>query len=174
VSRPAGRDTREVRTRRPPASAASALLGLGLALGLVGCREAKPSRDALHEAFRDDALTALEARGHAVFVARCATCHGPEGAGDGQNASNLSPQPPDFRVSLAKLTPVDRRKVVESGTAALGRSPLCPPWGRTLVPEEKDALAAWLDAVARRPPPADEAPDPQAWRKRRRSSRERP
>jgi mono/diheme cytochrome c family protein len=97
----------------------------------------------------DDALSAQEARGHRVFLQRCATCHGPQGRGDGQNAYNLMPPPPDFQESLAKL-PVDvRRRIVEGGTASVGRSSLCPPWGRSLGPDDVDAVLAWLKAAAR-------------------------
>jgi mono/diheme cytochrome c family protein len=118
---------------------------------LVACRvpAAPAGKDAVQEAFREDGLTAEEAHGHRVFVQRCATCHGPEGHGDGQNAYNLRPPPPDFEVSLARLSAVDRRRVIESGTAALGRSPLCPPGGRSLSADDVEALLAWLDVVAR-------------------------
>jgi len=117
---------------------------------LAGCRAAPPpARDAVQEAFKDDALSAREARGHRIFRQRCATCHGPEGRGDGQNAYNLQPPPPDFQESLPKLSAEDRRKVVEGGTAALGRSASCPPWGRSLGPDDVDAVLAWLEAVSR-------------------------
>ncbi len=130
------------------------------------CRlSSRTPRNAVQEAFKEDALTAQQARGHRVFLQRCSTCHGPQGRGDGQNAYNLQPPPPDFQESLAKLPVADRRKVVESGTAALGRSPLCPPWGRTLGPDDVDAVVAWLDAAAR--PTAGESPaGPRArWRR---------
>ena len=117
---------------------------------LVACRAPAPAgKDAVQEAFREDGLTAREAQGHRVFVQRCATCHGPEGRGDGQNAFNLRPPPPDFQESLARLSVADRRRVIEGGTAALGRSPLCPPGGRSLSPDDADALLAWLDTAAR-------------------------
>jgi len=117
---------------------------------LPGCRrEPAPGKDAVQEAFKDDALDAREARGHRVFLRRCATCHGPQGRGDGQNAYNLLPPPPDFQESLAKLPVSDRRRVIEGGTAALGRSPLCPAWGRSLDPDDVDALLAWLETAAR-------------------------
>lgn len=140
---------------RPRLLAVSVLL-------VAGCRApAPPAKDALQEAFRDDALTAREARGHRVFLQRCATCHGPQGRGDGQNAYNLQPPPPDFQESLPKLSPADRRKVVEGGTAALGRSPLCPAWGRSLGPDDADAVLAWLE-VASRPKPAEPEASPRA------------
>ncbi len=141
-------------------------LALGL-LALIACQRgpAAPPKDALQDAFRDDALTAVQARGHSLFRERCATCHGPQGRGDGQNAYNLDPPPPDFQQSLAKLSAADRRIVIVSGTEALGRSPLCPPWGRSLSPDEVDALLAWLE-VAARPAPAEETPS--RWQRRRR------
>jgi mono/diheme cytochrome c family protein len=142
------------------------LVALSLLLAAACRAPSKPPKDAIQDAFKDDALTAQQARGHRVFLQRCATCHGPQGRGDGQNAYNLQPPPPDFQESLAKLTPADRRKVVESGTAALGRSPLCPPWGRTLGPDDLDAVVAWLD-VASRPSPGESEAQPRArWRRR--------
>ena len=121
---------------------------------MAGCRATPaPGKDALQEAFRDDALTSQEARGHRAFLQRCATCHGPQGRGDGQNAYNLQPPPPDFQESLPRLSVADRRKVIVGGTAALGRSPLCPPWGRSLGPDDVAAVLAWLDVAARPQPP---------------------
>ena len=133
----------------------TAAAGLALALGCSRGPAPEP-KDALQEAFRDDGLSAVEALGHRVFVARCATCHGAEGHGDGQNAYNLDPPPPDFQESLAKLPAADRRKIVEGGTAALGRSPLCPPYGRSLSADEIDAVVAWLDVASRRPSPEND------------------
>jgi len=132
-----------------------ALAVAGLALATACQRDAAPSpRDALQEAFRENGLTAVEAQGHRLFVARCATCHGMQGHGDGQNAYNLAPPPPDFQESLARLPVADRRRVVEGGTAAIGRSSLCPPYGRSLSADDVDALVAWLDVAARAPEPA--------------------
>lgn len=126
-----------------------------LLLLLAACRGAAPAgKDALQAAFKDDALSARAARGHRVFLQRCATCHGPQGRGDGQNSYNLQPPPPDFQESLAKLPVGDRRRVIEGGTASLGRSALCPAWGRSLDPDDVESLLAWLD-VAARPAPAE-------------------
>jgi mono/diheme cytochrome c family protein len=146
----------------------AALVLLAL-LGPAACRRApEPARDAVQEGFRDGSLTAREARGKRVFAERCATCHGREGRGDGQNAYNLRPPPPDFSVSLAKLPPADRRRVIEGGTAALGRSSLCPPWGRTLDASDTEALLAYLDVLARLPKPEAQAPASGGWRTRTR------
>jgi mono/diheme cytochrome c family protein len=133
----------------------------GALLLLAACQPPRPAgKDAVQEAFREGVLTAREARGHRVFLKRCATCHGPEGRGDGQNAYNLEPPPPDLRESLAKLSPADRRKVVEGGTAALGRSAMCPPRGRSMGPDDVDAVLAWLEAASRpaTPGPTERTP----------------
>ncbi len=147
-----------------PATVAAVLLSAACGRGAGA-----PPRDALQEAFREDGLSAAEAEGKALFAARCATCHGGEGHGDGQNAYNLSPAPPDFAQSLAKVPPADRRRIVEAGTAAVGRSPLCPPNGRALRAEEVDAVVAWLAVAARPAAPGAEEPAPRSWRPRRRS-----
>jgi hypothetical protein len=39
---------------------------------------------------------ALMARGRAVYASTCATCHGPEGKGDGPGAKGLTPKPRNF------------------------------------------------------------------------------
>lgn len=138
---------------------------LGL-LSLVACGPRVPSgRDAMEEALRDGTLTASEARGKRLFAARCAACHGASGRGDGPNASRLSPVPPDMSQTLSTLPAADRRRIVVEGTAAVGRSALCPPHGATLRREEVDALMAWLEVAAR--PVAGDA-EPPAPRRRRR------
>jgi mono/diheme cytochrome c family protein len=136
-------------------TAAVASVALGLSSAAPSCRRVPPpARDALQDAFLEDGLSAVEASGHRVFVQRCATCHGARGRGDGQNAYNLDPPPPDFQESLGKLTASERRKVVEQGTASVGRSPQCPPWGRSLSADELDAVVAWLGVASRPDAPA--------------------
>ena len=121
----------------------------------------------MQEAFREGELSARESQGRRVFVQRCATCHGPQGRGDGQNAYNLQPPPPDFQESLPGLPVEDRRRVIEGGTVALGRSALCPPWGRSLGVSDVDALLAYLDVMAQPAAPEDEEPGPARRRWRR-------
>jgi mono/diheme cytochrome c family protein len=44
---------------------------------------------------------ALMARGKAVFAQTCATCHGPEGRGDGPGGTGLNPKPRNFSEKAA-------------------------------------------------------------------------
>jgi len=133
----------------------------------VAChRDAEPSVDALQEACRDGPLSARESRGRLLFAERCATCHGSTGRGDGQNAYNLGPPPPDFARSLRGLDVADRRRVIVLGTAALGRSPLCPPRGAAVAGDDVDDLLAWLEVMAREEPEEEAAgPGRRRWRR---------
>jgi mono/diheme cytochrome c family protein len=95
-------------------------------------------------------LTYAESLGRPVFAQYCATCHGETGKGDGQNASTLSPPPPDFTTSKAMADPSYVRHVIMEGSAAVGRSPLSPPWGRTLSAQQIDYLTLYCQALARK------------------------
>lgn len=130
-------------------------LGVGTLLAMVACRSGVdvPASDVVVEVFQrqaqEEGLTQFETSGKRVFAHYCVTCHGEDGAGDGQNAYNLDPAPPDFHASLSGHPPSYWRQIVEGGSSAVGRSPLCPPWGRTIAREDVDALMAYLQTLAR-------------------------
>ena len=74
------------------------------------------------------------ARGHALFAADCAGCHGPAGAGDGPSADSLQPRP----ANLTEHT-YSRARVVDAlwnGTAGTSM----PGW-RDVPPSDLAALA---------------------------------
>ena len=108
-----------------------------------------PMLDAVRAEAREGHLTYVESQGKHLFLRYCATCHGDEARGDGQNASNLNPPPPD----LAAANPRDvalLRKVIAEGSAAIGRSPLSPPWGRSLSRQEIEYLVAYCQSLSRK------------------------
>jgi mono/diheme cytochrome c family protein len=120
----------------------------------AGCRRtAPPPADALLDAIRADErvgnLSYSEGQGKHLFVQYCATCHGEEGHGDGQNASNLNPPPPDIPTSKNARDAAYLRRVITQGSAATGRSPLSPPWGRSLSAQQIDYLVAYCEALTR-------------------------
>jgi mono/diheme cytochrome c family protein len=139
-------------TRRKPLSLMAAL---GLVSALAGCGRGAASAPAqpLMEVFRTEAreagLTRIQTSGKRLFAAYCATCHGDTGGGDGQNAYNLDPKPPDFHASLSMHPQAYWRQVVEGGTTSVARSPLCPPWGRSLTSSQIDAVVAYLAVLAK-------------------------
>jgi mono/diheme cytochrome c family protein len=132
------------------------LIGLLLAVALSGCRAAPkphapgdPLLDAIRAEERAGNLTYVESQGKALFAQYCATCHGDEGKGDGQNASNLTPPPPDLTTSGNVHDKGYLEKVITQGSAAVGRSPLSPPWGRSLSAQQVDYLVAYCQALGR-------------------------
>jgi mono/diheme cytochrome c family protein len=109
-----------------------------------------PMLDAIRAEERKGDLSYVESQGKHLFVHYCATCHGDEGKGDGQNASNLSPPPPDLTVSKDSRDATFIRKVIAEGSAAVGRSPLSPPWGRSLSRQQIDYLVAYCQSIGRK------------------------
>jgi mono/diheme cytochrome c family protein len=109
----------------------------------------EPLLNALRAEGGGAALSFTERRGKRLFLQYCATCHGDEGHGDGQNASNLKPPPPDLTVSR-NVDAVNIKRVITEGSAAIGRSPLSPPWGRSLSGEQIDDLVAFCQALVRK------------------------
>ena len=129
-------------------------LGLALALVGAGCRRPSPPAgepvvDALKAPEREGGLTYAESLGRPVFDHYCVTCHGDAGKGDGQNATNLTPPPPDFTTSKTLADAAYVRRIIMEGSAAVGRSPLSPPWGRTLTGQQIEYLALYCRALAR-------------------------
>ena len=108
--------------------------------------------EAIRAEEREAGFTYAEGQGRQLFRQYCATCHGDEGKGDGQNASNLNPAPADFTGSKHLLDADYTRKVITQGSASVGRSPLSPPWGRNLRPQEIEYLVAYCHALAVKKP----------------------
>jgi mono/diheme cytochrome c family protein len=119
----------------------------------AGCRRpamappADPMLEAIRAEERQAGLTYAEGQGRQVFLHYCATCHGDGGKGDGQNASNLDPPPPDLTASRNIADAAYVRRVIAEGSAAAGRSPLSPPWGRTLSAQEIEYVAAYCRSL---------------------------
>ncbi len=82
-----------------------------------------------------------------VFKFYCAQCHGVGGKGDGPNVTE------DFKVSprnftkakeMNKLSDADLKNVILDGGPSVDKSPLMPPWGKTLTSEQVDGLVKHL------------------------------
>jgi len=87
------------------------------------------------------------ARADEIFATRCATCHGPKGAGDGPGSKGLTPQPRNFQDPewQAEVSDEHIRKIIQYGGAAVGRSPVMPGNPDLISkPEVLDALVAHI------------------------------
>jgi hypothetical protein len=69
-----------------------------------------------------------DAKAREIFKARCATCHGNEGRGDGPGAITLNPKPRNYHDKewQAKVTDDEISKAIVYGGAAVGKSPMMP------------------------------------------------
>ena len=93
----------------------------------------------------DSGLNIVQAKGKKLYKQYCTICHGVEGRGDGFNAFNLKPGPADLtKVCVIKEAEYIIR-VVTDGTKAVGKSSLCPPYGRTIQKEDIAAIVVYLE-----------------------------
>jgi mono/diheme cytochrome c family protein len=91
-----------------------------------------------------------------TYLTYCATCHGPEGRGDGFNARFLPKRPTahadaSYLVNRPDDTLYDG---IHSGGYVLNKSHLMPPWGETFSPKEIRALVAYMRTLCRCEGPA--------------------
>ena len=72
------------------------------------------------------------------YLTYCASCHGPEGRGDGFNAAFLPVKPTAHAEAKHMATRADDTLFdgIHSGGAILNKSHLMPPWGQILTPDE--------------------------------------
>ena len=92
--------------------------------------------------------------GRALFVQRCATCHGDKADGQSKLAPLLNPRPANLLVS--QLDSAARNRIVRNGGAAVGRSPVMPNWSAELTEAELRNVIAYVASIAK--PHAGDAP----------------
>lgn len=80
-----------------------------------------------------------------VFEHYCSPCHGKAGKGDGTFFTyGLKPTPRNFTDTgyMSKRTDADLTKSITNGSKAVGKSNLCPSWGKTLSEKRIKELVA--------------------------------
>ncbi|MDP6875745.1 MAG: cytochrome c [Alphaproteobacteria bacterium] len=78
-----------------------------------------------------------------VYIFYCAQCHGLTGKGDGPNVTKDFPvSPRNFTAAkeMNKLSDADMKNVIMDGGPSASKSPMMPPWSKTLTAEEVDGL----------------------------------
>ena len=86
--------------------------------------------------------------GRAIYVGRCALCHGPEGRGDGRMAAIIK-APPPFDLTYSRLPDDYLFRMISEGGAAMNRSPRMPPWGSDLTETELYSVMAYVKTLRR-------------------------
>lgn len=85
-------------------------------------------------------------QGKQVFEHYCQTCHGKTGAGDGFNAFNITPRPRHLSdpVFLKAKSNSDLAAAINFGGAGIGLSPMMPPWGKTIGPDQVEQVVGYI------------------------------
>ena len=91
------------------------------------------------------------AKGKELYAKHCAGCHGPAGKGDGPAAKAINPKPTDFtnKATMAGLKDQYLFDLIQKGGAAVGKSPLIPPFGSKMKDGEIRDLIAYVKTLAK-------------------------
>jgi len=149
------------------------LLVLGMSFA-TSCNEklAEAKADPLSRAYDTEAdwndpqrvipLNYQQAQGKRVFYQYCVWCHADATPAGPSNRSNLNPMPPlaGDGATFNSLSDDFLRNTITLGGSAVGKSPLMPPWGKTLRPDDIDAVMAFYRAIAQPPYHAPARPGP--------------
>jgi mono/diheme cytochrome c family protein len=95
----------------------------------------------------DDKLPYNLREGKRLFNHYCAICHGESGDGTGQYYGyGLSPSPANFTDKAFMKTMSDEQmfKAISEGSAGVGKSNMCPPWGKTFDKDEIECMIAHI------------------------------
>ncbi len=108
---------------------------------------------------RDQARRAFLATPAGMYEHYCAHCHGPDGAGSGLFwDADMTPKPADLTALPAEGADHDYLvEAIRDGSAVHGKSTLCPPWGRTISPDNIQRLARYIGALGAEKTPAPAA-----------------
>jgi len=90
------------------------------------------------------------AAGKTDYGSYCASCHGPEGAGDGALAATLNPKPARHSdgAYMNSLSDEHLFKVIKFGGAAVGKSPMMVPMNGMLSDQQIRNLVAFVRSLA--------------------------
>jgi cytochrome c oxidase cbb3-type subunit 3 len=91
-------------------------------------------------------ITPTKRIGRAIFLGRCALCHGKKGKGDGKMARIIK-NPPPFNLTQSRIDGQYLRDIISKGGEAMGRSPKMPPWGKDLNDKEIESVIIYLKTL---------------------------
>lgn len=87
------------------------------------------------------------AKGKAIFIEKCAPCHGQQGKGDGPAGKVLHHPKPRNQTDakyMSTLTDEHIFKAIKDGGASVGKSPNMPPWEGILSDDDIWNVIAYL------------------------------
>lgn len=91
-----------------------------------------------------------EAQGKRIFYQYCVWCHADATPAGPSNRSNLTPVPPLLNDGdkLNGETDEFLQRIIAQGGGALNRSPMMPPYGKTLTADQVKAVIAFARVIA--------------------------
>jgi mono/diheme cytochrome c family protein len=103
-----------------------------------------------------------EAQGKRIFYQYCVWCHADATPAGPSNRSNLTPVPPVLNdgEKLNGETDEFLQSIITLGGSGVNRSPMMPPYGKTLTPDQVKAVIAFARAVAQPAYPRPGRPAP--------------
>lgn len=98
-------------------------------------------------------LSYRQAQGKRIFYAQCVWCHADSTPAGPSNRSNLTPVPPLLNDGSVLNSESDEfmQNIITLGGSAMGKSPMMPPYGRVLTPEEIRSVISFTRAIAQPP-----------------------
>ncbi len=90
-------------------------------------------------------------KGKASFAQYCGSCHGATGKGDGPAGAALTPKPKDLTNPgyVKGLKDDYLRDLIAKGGPAVGKSPLMPPMGSALKPDDVNNIIAFIRSLGK-------------------------
>ena len=91
-----------------------------------------------------------QAQGKRVFYEQCVWCHADATPAGPSNRSNLTPVPPLLNDGATLNSESNERmqQIITLGGAAVGKSAMMPPYGRTLSADDIRAVISFARAIA--------------------------
>ena len=130
-------------------------LVIGLTLLLFGCGDSgsppTPPTAGSQPAAPAASTAPAQVQADALYKQYCASCHGPDGKGNGPAAAALPVKPADHTnpAVMSKISDAELFKAIKEGGQAVGKSPAMPPWGGALKDEQIRALVAHVRSLAK-------------------------
>jgi mono/diheme cytochrome c family protein len=89
-------------------------------------------------------------QGRRIFYQQCVWCHADTTPAGPSNRSNITPDPPLMNdgAVLNGRSDESLRRIIALGGSAVDKSPMMPPYGATLTPDEINDLIAYMRVIA--------------------------
>ena len=125
------------------------IAGCGKKSGPSGKAELKKMTTAADSAATATKLPYALKEGKRLFSHYCAVCHGESGDGSGQYYG-LTPSPANFtdKAFMKTLSNETLFKAIMEGSASVGKSTMCPPWGKSFHAEELEFIVTYIRTLA--------------------------